>query len=362
MGLRFIVDVSSYQNLSDDQWRILIDAGLGGVILKSSQGLFQDSMLERHLEKMAKFSIGYGFYHFTDILKDPKKQADLFLGLIQKYKPKSAWADDEMYWTDWALYWEALLKKNGVYVPRMAADKIYQILWTFQNYLHIGLKGSNVAEGIYSAPWFNNGYCPKLAGLINSTPYYWNVTPRIFVDVDKDQRLDPDEIPVWFEKLKFYDSDLPRGVTRGHVHIRQLAAVVIQGVCDIDFNVMTDEAHAVLFGDMPPAPPDDNEIVLTPGKIYYRVVTDTLNIRSSPKVAAGNDTGDLRSGQVVEVYEIAGTDAWARIGPDQWACIKKGTAVYMERIDVSNGSGLGEAAITGEVQALRTDGDDQQPA
>jgi hypothetical protein len=69
-----------------------------------------------------------------------------------------------------------------------------------------------------------------------------------------------------------------------------------------------------------------------PGKFRMMVDVDVLNVRDGPTTRA-RDVGDLARGTVVEVESIEGSDAWVKIGPNRYACVKSGTRVYLRIIE-----------------------------
>lgn len=74
-----------------------------------------------------------------------------------------------------------------------------------------------------------------------------------------------------------------------------------------------------------------------PIEIKYRLKVNVpkLNVRSGPGLYYP-DVGDLFEGNIVEVLEISGSDAWVRIGEGIWtACQIKTTKYLIQDIDIS---------------------------
>lgn len=82
------------------------------------------------------------------------------------------------------------------------------------------------------------------------------------------------------------------------------------------------DAVAALPDGRPADPPDGKE----PAVLRMRVNVDVLNIRSGPGTNYP-DVGDLHKGDLVDVLDVAGSNAWVKIGsnPDRWACVQLGT-------------------------------------
>lgn len=89
----------------------------------------------------------------------------------------------------------------------------------------------------------------------------------------------------------------------------------------IDFNVCY--MQPVVNPTPPPTQPT--------GGYQMRVLGDTQNIRSGPGTTFGV-VGALKKGDIVTPSNTAGNDSWVEIGPGQWAAVKNGGVVYLEKI------------------------------
>lgn len=337
MEWNWIFDLSLYQNLTDDQWKTAIDHGLSGVIIKASQNLGKDPLLDTHVKMAEKYSVPYGFYHWADPIGDFRKQADFFLNLASKYKPKSLWLDEEQYWMDWNEYWNVLTKK-GTYLRKFSPETLYAFYYNISTEFKkqsVRFFPQGIQLGSYGAAWFVNGYCPKLATVINQVlPNYWNMSFRNWLagDYDNDKVMDWKELPLFLQSITPVTTDLPRGVY--NYNIWQVGEIPIEGFPKLDFNVLTPAACKMLFGDQPPQIPDpETPPVVNPSDnvLQYKVTADPfLNGRSSPNVTS-TDIADIPHGTVLSVLDISGSDAWIEYEPGKWACVKKGAKSFMEK-------------------------------
>lgn len=66
----------------------------------------------------------------------------------------------------------------------------------------------------------------------------------------------------------------------------------------------------------------------TPAPLKMRVGVPVLNVRSGPGRQYA-DLGDLHGNQVVDVYNVAGAEAWVEIAPGKWACAYQGHEQYL---------------------------------
>lgn len=80
-----------------------------------------------------------------------------------------------------------------------------------------------------------------------------------------------------------------------------------------------------------------------------RVIAGTLRVRRSPY---GQIVRTLKRGDVVDVYDISQLDTWARIAPNEFACIQNRDGQYMEMIaPPSPGMGFDSPVGTAEERA-----------
>lgn len=65
--------------------------------------------------------------------------------------------------------------------------------------------------------------------------------------------------------------------------------------------------------------------------LQMRALVDGQRIRRAPTLSA-EIVGYTSAGQVYQVSEVAGADAWGRIGPNEWAAIETGGKRYLEEV------------------------------
>lgn len=81
----------------------------------------------------------------------------------------------------------------------------------------------------------------------------------------------------------------------------------------------------------PPDPGDSEPPPLVEG-VRYRVISDTLNVRSVPTTINNKALRTLRRGDVVTVTGVAGSDAWIEIGPGEFCALQTAGKQYLERV------------------------------
>ena len=93
-----------------------------------------------------------------------------------------------------------------------------------------------------------------------------------------------------------------------------------------------------MFGTVQPAPepvpvpvppPTPNP---APIGYRYRVVSDMLNVRGMPTTSGNTPIRQLRKGDIVNLVEVAGSDAWIEIAPGEFCAAQIGSIKYLERV------------------------------
>ena len=305
---KWIIDVSSWQILTPEQWATMVANGLSGVIIRACQSnAFVDSRLEEHIGHAKFHNLPYGLYQWIDPTRSPSAQADYFLALIDKYRPTCAAADFEQYWASWEEWYNKIMLHQDVQLTVLPAQTIYSNAKAYINYVVSRLKVPFIG---YSGAWYIKAYCPKLINLLNNYSY-WNAS---YVTWNKAS-MTYDEFDGFTANLVPAAAVLPDGGTRWDVW--QISShLPLPGLPSLDIDLTKDDdTFTQLFGgqEVQPYHPDDHK-----GETFtqYQVIaTAGLRVRSSPALDPANILYALNYGTVVTVYEEA--NGWARIKPDQ---------------------------------------------
>jgi GH25 family lysozyme M1 (1,4-beta-N-acetylmuramidase) len=167
--MRWGIDISRYDDLSDAQWQAMVNNGLSFAIIRACHGAgYTDPFLQRHVAQANKYGIPFGLYQWVDITQDVQKQIDHFLQLIEQYPPKCATGDFEQYWTDWDAWNQARLGGGGD-VPTMPPAHINAINYEYFTKMRSALSIPLVS---YTGAWFVNKYCPQMSAWLGQS-YLW---------------------------------------------------------------------------------------------------------------------------------------------------------------------------------------------
>jgi GH25 family lysozyme M1 (1,4-beta-N-acetylmuramidase) len=309
--MRWVIDISVWNILS--QWHVnqLIENGLGGVIIKAVNILTNDRLLDAHVNQFVKVGIPYGFYQWVDPSVSAESQAEAYWKTIQKYKPTCVWGDVEQYWSNWNQWRERTYNKSTISLDTFTAHQVYNHTVYYIDAMQ-QLLPSNFPFGIYSAGWFVNSWCPQLGNLLNNQ-YYWNASYATYKDFDQDK------VCTWNEFHRFIENLPPEYLPRNTIksHIRQFTSLIpLAGFPNLDINIVPDEnVYLKLFGKSNIIPIDENLVSL--GK--YRVTALWgLRVRSSPHILPNNILRTLSFNTQVEVYKVE--YGWGKISPvkEEW--------------------------------------------
>lgn len=113
-------------------------------------------------------------------------------------------------------------------------------------------------------------------------------------------------------------------VARGQYKI---GSSYIYGICSPDYESLEDK-ETVLKPE-PVQKPTPAPVVVPTTKKYQVICKKGLNVRTGPGTKY-TDVGNLNYGQTVTVYETS--NGWAKIDKTKarWACIKRGSSIYMK--------------------------------
>lgn len=95
---------------------------------------------------------------------------------------------------------------------------------------------------------------------------------------------------------------------------------------------------AAMSGFRPTSPPlpddggDEEKPPSSDSSVRYRVLTDTLNVRSIPSTINNTPQRTLRQGDEVTLIGAAGTDVWVEIGPGEFCALQTGGRKYLEQV------------------------------
>lgn len=156
------IDISIYNQTIP--WKLWIDHGLAGVIIKHGQCAWRDVWFERHLGDARDAGLGkvgvrdLAAYHWPDPGYSMRPQIDFVLAAIQKYL-LDFWDEDvEQWWKKQAQYFAALKGQ----LPWSAVEKLPPEV-ILRQYLMFSDEVSRATElMLYSANWFVQTYCPTL--------------------------------------------------------------------------------------------------------------------------------------------------------------------------------------------------------
>ena len=310
--MRWGVDISRYDDLSDAQWQTMVNNGLSFAIIRACHGSgYTDPFLPRHVAQANKYGIPFGLYQWVDITQDVQKQVDYFLHLIEQYPPKCAAADFEQYWTDWDAWNQARLGGGGD-VPTMPPDQInafnYEYFIKIKSALSIPLIS-------YTGAWFVNRYCPQMAAWLGQS-YLWLAayisSPAPAVSWDDFQGIVGDlGSPVF-----------PTGINRWDIW-QFSASLPITGLPQLDLDaVASEEVYNNLFVLSKPYKPSGE----TRGKARV-IAQEGLHVRAAPSLQA-QILRTMPYGTLVDVEEIQ--DGWAHLADEGWCA-----AQWLQLIDVT---------------------------
>ena len=305
---KWIIDISSWQSMTPEQWATMVANGLSGVVIRACQSnAFADSRLDEHIGYAKFHNLPYGLYQWVDPTRSPSAQADFFLALVDKYQPACAVADFEQYWTSWEEWYHKVTLHQDIELTVLPAVGIFSHAQAYVSYIVTRLK---VPFVVYSWAWYVKGFCPQLISLLNNYPY-WNAS---HVSWNKAS-MTYDEFNAFTTNLTPGATFLPTGGARWDIW-QITSHLPLPGLPPLDIDLAKDDAtFAQLFGGqgVQPYHPDNKK---TPAFKHYRVIaTEGLRVRSSPAVASDNYLYTMKYGTILVAYEVQ--NGWARIKPDQ---------------------------------------------
>ena len=299
--MRWGVDISRYDDLSDAQWQAMVNNGLSFAIIRACHGSgYTDPFLQRHIAQANKYGIPFGLYQWVDITQDVQNQVDYFLHLIEQYPPKCAAGDFEQYWTDWDAWNQARLGGGGD-VPTMPPDQINAFNYEYFTKMKSALSIPLIS---YTGAWFVNRYCPQMSAWLGQS-YLWLAG---YISAQA-------EAVGWEDFLKIV-SDLgtpvfPTGINRWDVW-QFSASLPITGLPNLDLDaIASEEVYNNLFILSKPYEPPSGG---TGGKARV-IAQEGLRVRAAPNPQA-QILRTIPYGALVDVVEIQ--DGWAHLADGGW--------------------------------------------
>ena len=313
--MRWGVDISRYDDLSDAQWQAMVNNGLSFAIIRACHGAgYTDPFLQRHVAQANKYGIPFGLYQWVDITHDVQNQIDYFLHLIELYPPQCAAGDFEQYWTDWDVWNQARLGGGGD-VPTMPPDQINAINHEYFTKMRSALSIPLIS---YTGAWFVNRYCPQMSVWLGQS-YLWLAgyisSPAGAVGWDDFQGIVGDlGSPVF-----------PVGMNRWDVW-QFSASLPITGLPQLDLDaIASEEVYNNLFIlPKPYEPPAGGST----GKARV-IAQEGLRVRAAPNLQA-QILRTMPYGTLVDVVEIQA--GWAHLVDGGW-CL----AQWLQLIDDTPG-------------------------
>ncbi len=317
---RLVIDVSHYDDHLDA--KLLKDAGVAGVIVKSGTGMQRDDKFVAHAQAVVEAGLILMAYHWDDIIYDPVQQAMWAIEDIAStgLPVKFIWADQEQWWTNWTA-WMAARKGEMPYsaVPHASPANISLHNSKFAYILHALYPQS----GVYSNYGFVTSWAPPIKDWLGQYPLWiahYGHQPKIPIDCTW--------VGLMKEWLPNYPLLLPPGSKEEWVFGHQFTgdALRLPGIYDAanhamltDVSIFSEEfLNIISGGNVPPKPPVNPDPPVPPvGATAYYVNVVALNIRSGPGTTYPL-VGTLIRNTTVQIDRMQ--DQWAHIaGTDNWA-------------------------------------------
>lgn len=274
------IDVSKWQG--DMNWSVakpLIDY----TIIKASENIWEDEKYARNVDECLNKNIQLGVYHFCRPQYDWREQAAFFASRVTGSLP--AFAD---------------LEVTGGLTPTYLERWIHNFVDEVQN-------RSGYTVGIYTRASFWDLYVAR-----NGWAYRHPLWVAHFNSYITQPKIPYD----WFE-WKFWQWSAD-GNGEGSLYGAQSNSIDKNR-----FNGNTDQLYEWIGVNLPAPEPVNCT--------RYRVLVDTLNIRSGPGISY-RDIGDLHRGDTVDIVDIAGKDTWIEIEPGKFVAHTYGGYRYLEKV------------------------------
>lgn len=311
----WIIDISIYQSLTVNELLTLKANGLGGVIIKASQGVRTDADLDYNVNNLKQVGIPYALYHWADPTVTASSQVDHFMGLTNQYRPNFIVHDMEQYWSNWAQWYAKYVQHQDITLDKFSHSYLYNF---YNDVFDKTNQRTELPLLIYSANWFINDYCEKLPQVIAKAYGYWNARYYNWVDANKNKKMSFDELHVFvnsFSEAKL-NSMLPPNVKDWMIW--QVNVVPIEDIEKLDLDIIRPQDCAILFNQVPkPEPEPEPEPEPTPSSLTAVVLVNELRIREKPSNASTvKILGLVKKGDEFPVLDVSGSNSWIKVNAD----------------------------------------------
>jgi len=243
--MKLIIDISAHNIITPAQFD-LFKTFIDGVVIRLSYGVTEDSKAAYHVEQCKRVALPYVGYHWSDCywnVAAPKRQKDMIVYTVNKYKPASWFSDCEQFWSDWAAYTRG--DKAEAYRTRYlppVLDAFYLMIYNFAK------SNLSIPIGNYSGRWFVKSYMLSAESWIYKTNY-WDAS--YINDQEKNDLYKIYGKPIPINKMKdvLETIDIPES-DMAHQFTSFLE---VEGLKEgigyhLDFNAFTDESFSTMFG------------------------------------------------------------------------------------------------------------------
>lgn len=303
------IDVSVWQDNNSTPQQVnfkkAYDAGARFAFIKASQSTFCDLDFIYNWNSSKNAGLLRGAYHFLVWETKPETQAAFFWGLLKNDPGELPPVVDFEWWST---------------IPSNAINILWAFLVEFKR-----LSGKTCI--VYTAPGFWQPY-----GRQNVE---WSQFPLWIADYGANNANAPKAYPTvpkpWKDWLFWQYSSKGDGLKFGCESLS----------VDMNyFNGSLEELYMFANAVIPPYVPVEPEVpvvvpevpitppVVVPTGMRMKVDVSALNVRSGPGTGYAIKRY-LKKGDVVDVYDINGSNAWIRIGVSDWACVNNGSIKYL---------------------------------
>jgi len=162
--MKIFIDVHpNYQPAVD--WKLLVEKGVTGVIIKSGQGLVNYPNISAYATPAKQAGLIVGFYHWVDPIYSAADQMKKFAQQLELPCVDFGMLDYEQWWSDWNKWTLAMQGKLDLsQVPRFDKKKHAPYLNLLQIASAQYLKKPYL---LYTANWFITGYTSDAVPFLN---------------------------------------------------------------------------------------------------------------------------------------------------------------------------------------------------
>lgn len=242
--MKLVIDVSYYNNLSQEQWDLLASV-LDGVIIRLSFGITEDVAASDHIFQARRVGLPFAGYHWADPTRSIDQNRATVNRVSEKFHPAGIYLDAEQYWRDWPAYMRQDLA--AAYATRFSPAELDK----FYKGLYLAVKNTeSIFVGNYSADWFISRYAPDMNKWVTAENY-WEARYFRYYDAAwwtaKQKELGRDFDVSHMKEIAAY-ARIFKGIGRQFE-----SYVEVKGLYDniryhLDWNVFTDDGFSRMFG------------------------------------------------------------------------------------------------------------------